>query len=151
MEEVTVQTTSCSRVQCQVLTTRPCCLLQFLGEPIWPGGKALGCLADRPRSHSASSRLSFQKRFMDTVKRPKLAWFEYVTRHNNLSKAILQDTLEGGRRRGRQRECWMDIIKEWTSLPKPELLTRASCRKESLLSHPSCPSEDPIGQGTELN
>ena len=26
-------------------------------------------------------------------------------------------------------ECWMDNIKEWTSLPMPELLTRASCKK----------------------
>ena len=29
----------------------------------------------------------------------------------------------------RQGRCLMDIIKEWTSLPMPELLTRASCRK----------------------
>ena len=29
-----------------------------------------------------------------------------------------------------QRKCWMDSIKEWTSLPMPELLTTASCRKD---------------------
>ena len=29
-----------------------------------------------------------------------------------------------------RRKCWMDNIKEWTSLPMPELLTRASCRKD---------------------
>ena len=61
---------------------------------------------------------------------PSLAWFGHVVRHDSLSKAILQDTFEGGRRRGRQRKCWMDNIKEWTSLPVPELLTRASCRKD---------------------
>ena len=43
---------------------------------------------------------------------------------------ILQSTLKGGRRRGRQSKCWVDNIKEWTSLPIPELLTRASCRKD---------------------
>ena len=25
--------------------------------------------------------------------------------------------LEGGRRRGRQKKCWMDNIKEWTFIP----------------------------------
>ncbi len=71
-----------------------------------------------------------QEPLLATVKRRKLAWFGHVTRHNSLSKTILQGTLEGGRRRGRQRKCWMDNIKEWTSLPMPELLTRASCRKD---------------------
>ena len=36
---------------------------------------------------------------------------------------------QSGRRRGRQRKCWRDNIKGWTSLPMPELLTGASCRK----------------------
>ena len=31
---------------------------------------------------------------------------------------------------GWQRKCWMDNIKDWTSLPMPELLTTASCRKD---------------------
>ena len=54
-----------------------------------------------------------------SVKRQKFAWFGHVTRHESFSKTILQGTLEGGR----QRKCWMDNIKEWTSLPTPELLT----------------------------
>ena len=35
----------------------------------------------------------------------------HVTCRDSLSKTILQGTLEGGRRRGRQRKCWMDNIK----------------------------------------
>ena len=31
---------------------------------------------------------------------------------------------------GRQKGCWMDNIKEWTFLPMPDLLTRASCRQD---------------------
>ena len=50
-----------------------------------------------------------------TVKRWKRTWLEHVKRHDSLSKTILQAILEGGRRRGRQRKCWMDNIKEWTS------------------------------------
>ena len=36
-----------------------------------------------------------------------------VTHHGFLSKTILQGTLEDGQRRGRQRKCWMDNIKEF--------------------------------------
>ena len=50
---------------------------------------------------------------------------------DSLSKTILQGTLVGVRRRGWHRKCWMDNIKEWTSLPMPELLTVAYCRKHS--------------------
>ena len=64
-----------------------------------------------------------------TVKRWKLAWFGHDTHHDSLSKTILRGTLEGGRRRGRQRKCRMENAKERTYLPMPELLTRASCRK----------------------
>ena len=50
-------------------------------------------------------------------------WLALVTRHDSLSKTILHGTLEGGRRRGWHRKCWMNNIKEWTSL-RTELLTR---------------------------
>ena len=70
-----------------------------------------------------------QEPLLATVKRRKLAWFGHVTYHDSLSTTILQDTLEGGQRRGWQRKCCMDDIKEWTPLTMPELLTRASCRK----------------------
>ena len=71
-----------------------------------------------------------QEPLLATVKRRKLAWFGHVTRHVSLSKTILQGTLASGRRRDRQRKCWLDDIKEWTYLPMPELLTRASQRKD---------------------
>ena len=65
-----------------------------------------------------------------TVKRWKPVWFGHVTSYNSLSKTILQGTLEDGWHHCRQRKCWVDNIKECTSLPMPELLTRASCRKD---------------------
>ena len=83
-------------------------------------------------------------------------WFGYVTHHDSLSKTILQGTLESGWHCGRQRKCWMDNIKEWTSLPVPELLTMASCRKgwkristKSSLISPQWPSRS--RDWTELN
>ena len=61
----------------------------------------------------------------------KFAWFGHLTvkRHDSLSKIIIQGTLEGGQLHDQQRKCWMDNIKEWT-LPMPELLARAFCRKD---------------------
>ena len=63
-----------------------------------------------------------------TVKRRKLGWFGHTTRCNGLSKTILQGTLEGSRRRGRQRKSWTDNVKEWTGLTMPVLLARAQDR-----------------------
>ena len=56
------------------------------------------------------------------------------------------------------RGLQMDNIKEWTSLPVPELLTRASCRKRleedlcRIVHHvpPSLLPNDPISRGIEL-
>ena len=71
-------------------------------------------------------------------------------------KTILQGILEGEQCCGQQRKCWMDI-KKWTSLPMPQLFTRASCRKvfsrisaESSLMFPR-PLPKPNGKETELN
>ncbi|BFZ22361.1 hypothetical protein BsWGS_25400 [Bradybaena similaris] len=40
--------------------------------------------------------------------------FGHATRHDKLSKIILQGRVEGGRRRGGQRKSWNDNIKGWT-------------------------------------
>ena len=45
------------------------------------------------------------------VKRRKLQWYGHVSRSSGLAKTILQDTVKGGRRQGRQRKRW-----EWTGL-----------------------------------
>ena len=50
------------------------------------------------------------------VKRCKLQWYGHVFRSSGLAKAILQGTMKGGRRQGRQRKRWEDNIREWTGL-----------------------------------
>ena len=71
-----------------------------------------------------------QETLLATVKRRKLKWFGHVTRHDSLSKTIMQGTVAGGRRRGRQRKSWGDNIKEWTAMTTPELLRAANTRTE---------------------
>ena len=50
------------------------------------------------------------------VKRRKLQWYGHVSRSSGLAKTILQGTVKGGRRLGRQRKRWEGNIREWTSL-----------------------------------
>ena len=50
------------------------------------------------------------------VKRRKLQCFGHVSRSSGLAQAILQGTVKGGRRQGRQRKRWEDNIREWTGL-----------------------------------
>ena len=50
------------------------------------------------------------------VKRHKLQWYEHVSHSSGLAKTILQGTVKGGRRQGRQKKRWEDSIREWTGL-----------------------------------
>lgn len=50
----------------------------------------------------------------ETIKKRKLKWYSHVTR-SGLSKIILQGTVQGKRRQGRQKR-WIDNIKEWTGM-----------------------------------
>ena len=67
------------------------------------------------------------------VKKRKLRWFGHVSRSSGLAKTILQGTVKGKRKRGRQKKRWEDNIKEWTlyltnfcnglDFPKPVFLS----------------------------
>ena len=50
------------------------------------------------------------------IKRHKVQWYGLVSCSSGLAKTILQGTMEGGRRQGRQRKRWEDNIREWTGL-----------------------------------
>ena len=50
------------------------------------------------------------------VKRHKLQWYGHVSHSSGLAKTLLQGTVKGGRRQGRQRKRWKDNIREWTGL-----------------------------------
>ena len=45
-----------------------------------------------------------------------MQWYGHVSRSLSLAKIILQGTVKGGRRQGRQRKRWEDNIREWTGL-----------------------------------
>ena len=53
---------------------------------------------------------------LTTVKRRKLQWYGHVSSSSGLAKTIVQGTVTGGRRQGRQRNKWEENMREWTGL-----------------------------------
>ena len=56
-----------------------------------------------------------RKDLLTMVKRRKLQWYGHVSGSSGLAKTILQGTVKGGRRQGRQRIWWNGNIREWTA------------------------------------
>ena len=50
------------------------------------------------------------------VKKRKLRWYGHIARSSGMAKTILQGTVKGARRRGRQKKRWEDNIKEWMGM-----------------------------------
>ena len=51
-----------------------------------------------------------------TVKRHKLWWYGHVSGSSGLAKTILQGTVKGGGKQGRQSKRREDSIRKWTGL-----------------------------------
>ena len=63
------------------------------------------------------------------VKKRKLRWYGHISRSSGMEKAILQGTVKGARRRGRQKKRWEDNIKEWTGMGFGDFLRAAEDRE----------------------
>ena len=87
------------------------------------------------------------KDLLTMVKRLKLQWYGHVSHSSGLAKTILQGTVKGGRRQGRQSKRWEDNIREWTGLEFGKS-QRAVENRESgenwLQNHLLCPNS-PLG------
>ena len=85
------------------------------------------------------------------VERRKLQWYGHVSRSSGLAKTILQGTVKGGRRQGRQRKRWEDNIREWTGLEFTKSQRVVEKRKNGgnwLWNHLWC-FNNPRGQGID--
>ena len=79
------------------------------------------CISNKDHVTNEEARAKIQQAIgphedLTTVKKRKLQWYGHVSRSSGLAKIILQSTVKGGRRPGRQRKRWEDNIKEWTGL-----------------------------------
>ena len=55
------------------------------------------------------------KDILTIVKKRKLQWYGYISRSSGLPKTIVQGTVKGGRKQGRQRKRW-ENSRKWTGL-----------------------------------
>ena len=59
---------------------------------------------------------------LKTIKRRKLKWFGHVSRHDDMCKTIMQDSVEGTRKQGRPKSQWIDNIAKWTKRDVNDLI-----------------------------
>ena len=63
------------------------------------------------------------------VKKWKLRWYGHISRSSCMAKTILQGTVKGARRRGRQKKRWENNIKEWRGMGFGDSLRAAEDRE----------------------
>ena len=68
-----------------------------------------------PRSSRQADHMNDED-VLTIIKRCKLQWCGHVSRSPGLAKTIMQGTVKGGRRQGRQKKRWENKIREWTGL-----------------------------------
>ena len=69
-----------------------------------------------PAGNRTTRRLPDDRKEMQKTTTTKLQWYGHVSRSLGQAKIIVQGTVKGGRRRGRQNKTWEDNIREWTGL-----------------------------------
>ena len=63
------------------------------------------------------------------VKKRKFRWYGRISRSFSMAKTVLQGTVKGARRRGRQKKRWEDNIKKWTEMGFGDSLKAAEDRE----------------------
>ena len=64
------------------------------------------------------------------IKRRKLKWYGHISRHDGLSKAIMQGIVEGSRKQGRPKSQWFNNISDWTKMDANQLLHKVHDRDD---------------------
>ena len=59
----------------------------------------------------------------------KRKWYGHISRSSGMAKTVLQGTVKGARRRGRQKKRWEDNIKEWMGMGFGDSLRAAEDRE----------------------
>ena len=63
------------------------------------------------------------------IKKRILRWYGHISRSPGMAKTILQGTMKGARKRGRQKKRWEDNIKTWTGMEFGDFLRAAEHRE----------------------
>ena len=83
------------------------------------------------------------------VKIRKLQWYGHVSFSLGLAKTILQGTVKGGERQGRQRKRWEDNIREWTGVEFAKSQRAVEDREKWRKLVVKLSVDDPCGEGID--
>ena len=83
----------------------------------------------RPCDERIQNAIGVHDDLLTMVKKRKLRWYGHISRSSGMAKTILQGTVKGARRRGRQKKRWEDNIKEWTGMGFGDSLKAAEDRE----------------------
>ena len=84
---------------------------------------------ERGGSQQIQNAIGVHDDLLTIVKKLKLRWYGHISRFLGMAKTILQGTVKGARRRGRQKKRWKDNIKEWTGIGFGDSLRAAEDRE----------------------
>ena len=73
--------------------------------------------------------IGVQDDLLTMVKKRKVRWYGHISRSSGMSKTVLQGTVKGAKRRGRQKKRWEENIKEWTGMGFGDSLRAAEDRE----------------------
>ena len=62
------------------------------------------------------------------IKRRKLKWYRFISRHDDLRKTIMQGIVEGSRKQGRLKSQWFNNISDWNNMHANQLLHKVHDR-----------------------
>ena len=79
--------------------------------------------------HRIQNAIGVHDYLLTMVKKRKLRWYGHISRSSGMAKTILEGTVKGVRRRGRQKKRWEDNIKEWTGMGFGDSLRAAEDRE----------------------
>ena len=71
---------------------------------------------DQVTNEEVRNRIQTAFDLLAMVKKRKLRWYGHISRSSGMAETVLQGTVKGARRRGRQKKRWEDNIKEWTGM-----------------------------------
>ena len=94
--------------------------------------------------HRIQNAIGVHDDLLSMVKKRKLRRYGHISRSSGMAKTILQGTVKGARRRGRQKKTWEDNIEEWTGMGFGDSLRAAKTGKDGkalLQRHLRCPND----------
>ena len=88
-------------------------------------------------THSCTHARTHARTHAPPTQRWTLTSYRHVTRHSSLRKTNLLGTLEGTRRCGHQRNCWVDNVLKLTALTNTQPHTSVTVYSQLLIYTPN--------------